>query len=133
MPRLSKNAGLCKVEGCGRHESARGYCDSHHQRLLKYGDAMEHVPIGSVKAGVRLPDAPPRRTLERKPSSLMNAEIEVCVRRGVRRHVQHIADRMEAGRALPELIAEIGLPYAMLAPTLRVELMQRNLMRRLRG
>jgi hypothetical protein len=37
----------CGVAGCDRPHSGRGYCDTHIQRVRKYGDPFAHVPIGA--------------------------------------------------------------------------------------
>lgn len=36
---------ICKIEGCNKSEKAKGYCTTHHQRLLRTGD-----PLGTKRA-----------------------------------------------------------------------------------
>jgi hypothetical protein len=42
----------CSVEGCGRHLSARGYCDTHYKRLLKGKDMLEPIKPRAVVGSV---------------------------------------------------------------------------------
>ena len=56
---------LCVIDGCGRPQYARGWCERHWKRHRKYGDPRPDIPIGSW----RKPKAPkpvPRR-VHRRP------------------------------------------------------------------
>ena len=41
---------VCAVAGCGRPHAARGWCNRHYQRWLRWGSA-EYEPPNSPKAG----------------------------------------------------------------------------------
>ena len=39
----------CKVEDCDRAPLARGWCNAHYQRVLKYGDAQADRPLRALR------------------------------------------------------------------------------------
>ena len=61
MATITISVEKCKIEGCDKPASAKGYCTSHYRRLQQYGDPMHTVRqfhgIPTKVVGVSLPQA----------------------------------------------------------------------------
>lgn len=38
---------VCTVAGCGREHHSKGYCNAHLHRLIRYGNVLRNLPIGT--------------------------------------------------------------------------------------
>lgn len=43
----------CRVEGCDRNHSARGWCAMHYMRWNRYGDPLLKLPVGTLRGSTK--------------------------------------------------------------------------------
>lgn len=47
------NPRICSIDGCGKPQSSRGYCNPHYQRWVRHGDPLKGTQAKSVRGTIQ--------------------------------------------------------------------------------
>lgn len=72
----------CKIDGCTRRHSARGFCEGHYRIFLRFGDPL--AKSNSLVCEEVIPESRPNTPHVWKPKSRVARELGiVAIRRGL--------------------------------------------------